>query len=135
MGSSKVGHFDESEVQEIGFGDTDYPELLRAIRKPPKPLRFRGNLPPNTKKVTISGSRETTQQALQTAYRIGKMLAEHEYTLVTGLAEGCDATATDGALSAVIDNTAEHLGISVLFITHHLRSDPDKLAKVLIKIY
>ena len=53
MGSSKVGHFDESEVQEIGFGDTDYPELLRAIRKPPKALRFRGNLPPNTKKATI----------------------------------------------------------------------------------
>ena len=28
------------------------------------------------------------------------MLAEHEYTVVTGLAEGCDAAATDGALSA-----------------------------------
>ena len=58
-----------------------------AIIKPPKALRFRGNLPPNTKIIAISGSRETTQQALQAAYKIGKMLAEHEYTVVTGLAE------------------------------------------------
>ena len=100
MGSNKVGHFDEAEVQEIGLGDPDYPELLRAIRKPPKALRFRGSLPPTTKIIAISGSRKTTEQALQAACRIGKMLAEHEYTLVTGLAEGCDAAATDGALSA-----------------------------------
>ena len=93
-------HFDEAEVQEIGLGDPDYPELLRTIRKPPKALRFRGSLPPNTKIVAISGSCKTTQQALQTAYRIGKMLAEYGYTIVTGLAEGCDAAATEGALSA-----------------------------------
>ena len=88
------------KCKKFGLDDPDYPELLRAIRKPPKALRFRGILPPNTKIIAISGSRETTQQALQTAYRIGKMLAEHEYTLVTGLAEGCDAAAADGALSA-----------------------------------
>ena len=40
-------HFDESEVQEIGLDDTNYPNLLRAIRKPPKILRFRGSLPLN----------------------------------------------------------------------------------------
>ena len=28
------------------------------------------------------------------------MLAEHEYTIATGLAEGCDAAAAEGALSA-----------------------------------
>lgn len=99
MGSSKVKHFDEAEVQEIGLGNPDYPELLRAIQKPPKALRFRGSLPPNTKIIAISGSRKPPQQALQTAYRIGKMLAEHEYTVVTGLAEGCDEAAADGALS------------------------------------
>lgn len=99
MGSNKVGHFDEAEVQEIGLGDPDYPELLRAIRKPPKALRFRGNLPPNTKIIAISGSRKPPQQALQSAYKIGKMLAEHEYIVVTGLAEGCDTAATDGTLA------------------------------------
>ena len=95
----KVKHFDETEVREVGREDTDYPELLRAIRKQPKALRFRGNLPPNSKIIAISGSRKPPQQALQTAYRIGKLLAEQGYTIVTGLAEGCDAAATDGALS------------------------------------
>ena len=94
-------HFDASEVQEIVLNDTNYPKLLRAIRNPPKSLRFRGSLPPNRKIIAISGSRKPTQQeALQTAFRVGKMLAEHGYTIVTGLAEGCDAAASEGALSA-----------------------------------
>ena len=93
-------HFDESEVWEIGLGDRNYPELLKRIKEPPKSLRIRGNLPPNRKIIAISGSRKTTQQALETAYRIGRMLAQHGYTIVDGLAEGCDTAATEGALSA-----------------------------------
>ena len=92
-------HFDESEVREIGIDDRNYPELLRKIRKPPKTFRIRGNLPLNRKIIAISGSRDTTQQALETAYRIGKMLAQHGYTIVDGLARGCDTAATEGALS------------------------------------
>ena len=93
-------HFDESEVREIEIDDRNYPELLKRIKKPPKALRVRGNLPPNRKIIAISGSRETTNQALDAAYRIGKMLAQHGYTIVTGLAHGCDTAATEGALSA-----------------------------------
>ena len=88
-------HFDKSEVREIGIGDRNYPELLRKM----KVLRIRGNLPPNRKIIAISGSRKTTQPALDAAYRIGRMLAQHGYTIVTGLAQGCDTAATEGALS------------------------------------
>ena len=95
-----VEHFDESEVREIEIDDRNYPELLKRIKKPPKALRVRGNLPPNRKIIAISGSRKPTQQALATAFKIGKMLAEHGYTIVTGLAEGCDEAAVEGALSA-----------------------------------
>ena len=40
-------HFDEAEIQEIGLGDPDYPELLRTIRivcdrKPRYSARTRG---------------------------------------------------------------------------------------------
>lgn len=100
MGSNTVEHFDEAEVQEIALNDTDYPQLLKAISNPPRVLRVRGNLPLHTKIVAISGSRKTTQQALTTACRVGKMLAEQGYTVVTGLAYGCDAAAVEGALSA-----------------------------------
>ena len=100
IGGKTVEHFDASEVREIEIDDKDYPELLKKIRKPPKALRVRGNLPPNTKIVAISGSRKTTKQALDAAYKIGKMLAEHGCTIVDGLAEGYDTAAAEGALSA-----------------------------------
>ena len=92
--------FDKSEVREIEIDDRSYPKLLKTIKKPPKTLRIRGNLPPNRKNIAISGSRKTTRQALDTAYRVGKMLAEQGYTVVTGLAYGCDAAAVEGTLSA-----------------------------------
>ena len=92
-------HFDESAVQEIEIDDRNYPGFLKKIKKPPKVLRIRGHLPPNRKIIAISGSRETTQQALDAAYGIGRMLAQHGYTIVTGLAHGCDTAATEGALS------------------------------------
>ena len=92
-------HFDESKVREIKISDNNYPELLSGIRKPPKTLRIRGHLPSHRKIIAISGSRKTVKHALDTAYRIGKMLAEHGYTIVTGLSQGCDTAATDGALS------------------------------------
>ena len=100
IGGNTVEHFDESEVREIEIDDRSYPELLKRIKKPPKTLRIRGNLPPNRKIVAISGSRETTNQALGAADRIGKMIAQHGYTVVNGLARGCDTSATEGALSA-----------------------------------
>ena len=92
--------FDESEVREIEIDDRSFPELLKRIKKPPKTLRIRGNLPPSRKIIAISGSRETTNQALGIADRIGKMLAQLGYTIVTGLSYGCDTAATDGAISA-----------------------------------
>ena len=92
-------HYDASEVRAIGIDDKDYPVLLKAIKKPPKTLRMRGGLPPHRKIIAISGSRETTELALDAAYRIGKMLAQHGYTIVDGLAHGCDTAATKGALS------------------------------------
>ena len=49
--------FDEAEVQVVEVGDSNYPELLKGIRKPPKALRYRRSLPPNRKIIAISGSR------------------------------------------------------------------------------
>ena len=62
-----VEHFDESEVREIEIDNKAYPESgqLKGIKKPPKALRIRGNLPPNRKIIAISGSRKTTKQAFR----------------------------------------------------------------------
>lgn len=92
-------HFDKSEVRVIEIGDKNYPTLLKAIRKPPKVLRIRENLLPNRHITAISGSRKTTQQALDTADSIGRMLTQYGYTIVAGLSYGCDTAAIEGALS------------------------------------
>ncbi len=92
-------YLDESEVRVIEIGNKNYPRLLKAIRKPPKVLRIRGSLLPDRSIIAISGSRKTTQQALDAADRIGRMLAQHGYTIAAGLAYGCDTAAIEGALS------------------------------------
>lgn len=91
--------FDEAEVQEIRLDYRNYPKLLRQIEEPPKVLRHRGPPPPNRNIIAISGSRKTTRTALETAYRIGKLLAQDGYTIGTGFAPGCDTFATERALS------------------------------------
>ena len=139
-----VEHFDESEVREIEIDDRNYPELLKRIKKTPKALRIRGNLPPNRKIIAISGSRKTTKQALDAAYRIGKMLAQHGYTIVDGLAQGCDTAAAEGALSAggtvigvvpsglkSLQGTTKELAEKVFATGGAVLSEyPDNLAKV-----
>ena len=100
IGENTVERFDASVMRSIGIDDKNYPELLKTIEKPPKTLRIRGNLPPSRKIIAISGSRETTNPVLEEADKIGKMLAQRGYTIVTGLSHGCDTAATDGALSA-----------------------------------
>ena len=105
--SETMEQFDDSEVREIGIDDRDYPKLLRKIKKPPKALRIRGNLPPNQKIIAISGSRKTTQSALDTAYRIGRWLSQHGHTIVTGLDQGCDAAAT------VFQEPSDHEDVAV----------------------
>ena len=79
-------HFDTSKVKEIRLVDANYPYLLRIIKKPPFSLRVRGSQPLKRNIVAISGSRKTTPEAILTAEKIGKMLAEHSWTVVTGLA-------------------------------------------------
>ena len=90
----------ESEVRAIKIDESTYPALLKSIQKPPSVLRIRGTLPLPWKMIAISGSRAAPPPALKAAYRIGKMLAQYGYTVVNGLAEGCDTEATEGALSA-----------------------------------
>ena len=100
LGENTVEHFDESEVRVIEIDDKNYSKLLKAIKKPPKVLRIRGSLPPDRNIIAISGSRKTTQQALDAADSIGRMLAQHGYTIVAGLSYGCDTAAIEGAFSA-----------------------------------
>ncbi len=78
-----------------------YPELLSQIPDPPERIYYRGD--PDLMKTrcfAIVGSRKASRAGLEAAQMIGKRLALCGITVVSGLAEGIDAAAHEGALSA-----------------------------------
>ena len=79
----------------------DYPELLTRIDAPPCLLYVRGNpdalhLP----SLAIVGSRNPTRGGARTAFEFAKHLGASGFCIVSGLAEGIDSAAHDGALAA-----------------------------------
>ena len=89
------------ETKIITRGSADYPELLANIPEPPQLLYYRGDIRILSNKcVSVAGSRRASPEGICAAEVIGKRLAECGATVVSGLAEGADAAAHRGALSA-----------------------------------
>jgi len=74
--------------------NTNYPQLLKEIHKPPSPLYYRGTMPENdTLLVAIVGSRKSTNYGRKVTSQIVKALTESGITIISGLAFGIDITA------------------------------------------
>lgn len=91
----------------VMLGDSNYPAALLNIEDPPlmiylltadRPLGadfFRQGV---LRSVAIVGSRKPTPQGLSTAHQFGKALSEAGMTVVSGMAQGIDAAAHEGAI-------------------------------------
>ena len=89
------------EIQIIKKGEPAYPERLLEISGPPKQLYCCGNLEVlNRRCVAVIGSRTTTAYGRQTAKAIGRCLGAAGVTVVSGMANGIDSCAHEGALEA-----------------------------------
>ena len=90
--------------QGIGFvawNTPDFPALLRELPDMPPGLWYRGRLAAlDGRAVAIVGSRSGSAVALETAFQLGRGLAAHGVTVVSGLARGVDSAAHRGALDA-----------------------------------
>ena len=85
----------------VTFGDAAYPDLLRWLPDPPPVLYVRGELLPDDKlAMAVVGSRRPSHYGQLMAKRFGAELAEHGFTVVSGLARGIDGLAHQGALQA-----------------------------------
>jgi DNA processing protein len=83
----------------ITQADVAYPQLLRAIPDAPPVLYVRGTLvDADETALAIVGTRSATQYGRDAAYRLARALAEQGVTIVSGLAQGVDAAAHQGAL-------------------------------------
>ena len=84
----------------LTLASSDYPEALKAIDEPPLLLFGAGNRELLKKrKFCIVGSRKTPSWAAETTKRIAGDLSE-SFAIVTGLAEGGDRAAIEGALKS-----------------------------------
>lgn len=85
----------------ISVLDKDYPALLAETKDDPLILFVKGELAPNPRKsVAIIGTREPTAHGVKVANRITKFFVENEWSVVSGLAIGCDGVAHQAALDA-----------------------------------
>lgn len=81
--------------------DEDYPKLLAATKDDPFLLWVRGALAPTPEKsVAIIGTREPTEHGRLIAQRITRFFVEQGWSVVSGLALGCDGIAHQEAVDA-----------------------------------
>ena len=92
-----------------------YPGPLLAIDDPPPTLFTLGLWQPEyARAVAVVGTRTPTPLAEDIAFHIGKKLAQHGFTVMSGLAAGVDTCAHQGALAAHEGKTIAVLGSGVL---------------------
>lgn len=89
------------EARIISALDPDYPLLLKATKDDPFILFVRGRLFANPERsVAIIGTRQPTKHGEMIAQRITQFFVERHWSIVSGLALGCDAIAHRVALEA-----------------------------------
>lgn len=92
----------ELGIRPLCLNDPDYPPLLRSITAPPLLLYVKGKLPDTERRVGIGvvGTRRASDYGKRIAGELGGGLAASGAVTITGLAEGIDSAAAQGALKA-----------------------------------
>jgi len=85
----------------IDLQSDDFPPLLRQIQDPPAKLYVLGNKEAlHLPSLAIVGSRNPTRGGRQNAFEFAKYLGAAGFCIVSGLAQGIDSAAHEGALDA-----------------------------------
>jgi len=100
--SETLEKYDRFGVKVIFDDDPLYPKALTSMADRPRWLIVRGNveLLNADRLVTLVGTRKPTQTGLKLAERVAKILVNHGFVIVSGLAEGIDAVAHREAVAA-----------------------------------
>lgn len=90
----------QTMIRKIEYSESSYPSKLFQIQNPPQSIYYRGNVTIlNDNVIAVIGQREASDRSMAIAYQVGKILAQNGYTILNGLAIGCDKYAAMGALS------------------------------------
>jgi DNA processing protein len=101
MSDTERDRLEQSANRVIETGSDDYPELLTRIPGPPTLLYISGNADVlHLPALSIVGSRNPTRGGRDNAYEFAKHLGRCGFCIVSGLAQGIDTAAHEGALDA-----------------------------------
>lgn len=96
----QIEYADKYSFRIISILDNDYPKLLSETKDDPCLLYVKGNLSgAPDKSVAIIGTREPTSHGKVITERITKFFVEKNWSIVSGLAIGCDGIAHETALN------------------------------------
>lgn len=99
--SVEMTKVERADAWLITFAEPHYPALLRDLDDPPVVLYVRGDLTPQDEtSVAIVGTRKATRYGHDAAYDLAKNLSAQGVTIISGLAQGIDRAAHEGALRA-----------------------------------
>jgi DNA processing protein len=83
------------------INDESYPASLRKLSKPPLMIFTRGVIEyADTPCISVVGSREASEEGRRRAQKLAILLAQHGYTVVSGLAKGIDTAAQTAIVKA-----------------------------------
>lgn len=101
IADKQIAEANRHDARIISALDADYPQLLAATKDDPLILFVRGKLSPNPdNSVAIIGTREPTAHGQEIARRVAQFFAEEHWSVVSGLAIGCDSIAHEATLDA-----------------------------------
>jgi len=92
-----------NDIQIIYKDDVKYPRALLELKDPPKQLYVKGNIALLDRPlVSIVGTRDCTRYGLMVAKELAAQCVSAGFVVVSGLAEGIDTAAHQGAKDATI---------------------------------
>ena len=98
-----VNHLSKRGIKRFGLrfnGMHDYPARLRDAVEPVEMLYFLGawELAEAPRRVAVVGTRKVSEEGASRTRRLVKALVEHDFTIVSGLAQGVDTIAHQTAI-------------------------------------
>ena len=99
---AELGQTTAAGIGVVAFHDEDYPKRLRHIPDPPAILYVRGRSAAMSapKSIAVVGTQNPTAYGSTVAERSAKFAVENGFSVVSGLARGCDTYAHVGCVEA-----------------------------------
>ncbi|MBD3170594.1 MAG: hypothetical protein GF307_14010 [candidate division Zixibacteria bacterium] len=120
----------DAGINVTGLFQNDYPEILLRLPDPPALLYYRGELPEyRHPALAVVGTTHASEDGIAVAVEIGKMLANRDIYVISGLAAGIDSSAHLGSLS----NNGYTAGILGSGILNVYPRENNKLSKMMEK--